>query len=148
MVVGALDRDKCANCGKMGHWAKGCWAPKDGGKGGKEGSSKSGKRGFGKGSKDYGKSGKGKGGGKFNGTCNCCFRYGHKETECRKKASDSGKGNGGKNVAGVDESVAGSSGSVGAVNLYNEQPQQDESQWIMSLNAMSVNSGDGSQPST
>ena len=82
------------------------WGPKDGGKGGKKGSGKGGKKGFGKGSKDYGKSGNGKGGGKcLDVTCRCCFRYGHKETECRKKASDSGKG-GGKNFAGVDGPVA------------------------------------------
>ncbi len=27
VVVGALDRDKCASCGKMGHWAKDWWGP-------------------------------------------------------------------------------------------------------------------------
>ena len=43
----------------------------------------------------------------------------------------------------MDESVAGSSSSVGAVNVDNQQPQQDESQWIMSLNVMSVKAGDG-----
>ncbi len=39
--------------------------------------------------------------------------------------------------------MAGSASSVGAVNVYHEKKQQDESQWIMSLNVVSVKSCDG-----
>ena len=98
----------CWSCGKKGHMAADCWGNKGKGKGGaQKGMGKGGKgdwiipkdnyKGKSGGGKDNYKGGKGGGkdGGKgkaaaFQGYCSYpgCYKWGHKEADCRKKAAD------------------------------------------------------------
>jgi hypothetical protein len=110
--------DNCRNCGKMGHWAKDCWAA---------GGSKADPM------------GKGKGKGKtkatseyFEGECRNCGKWGHKADVCRSAAkNDKGKGKGkkGKPVNSVEPETAVEEQNLGGLDLcavWNDWPEDDD----------------------
>ena len=99
---------KCFACGKMGHVRAEC---RSGGKG----------KGKGKGKKGQGKGKDGNAGSqKFDGACNYCQKYGHRERDCEKKKKKKKKNNEGKNGGAKPiNSVGGKEGEkeVGGVFL-------------------------------